>query len=427
MKYKLVDETYCSPRLTGEVSDCSMPMTFDQHNNCGFSCLYCFSTFQREMKGPAKSSSGSGRGDQYLNRENIKGIHLEAFKRMFDPERPSTFRKYIDNKMVMQWGGLSDPFCPIEYSTGLGLKILRFLRKIDYPICFSTKGTWWLDDERYTELFKDNPNWNVKFSIITLDEQKARIIEKGVPTPKKRLQAIEKMAKLNSGGATLRLRPFMVGISSPTHLELIRLASEAGATALSTEFFCLERRSKTLKERLNTISKVSEIDYLKFYKRYSQNKAGYLRLNRNVKRPYIYEMRDLCKELGVRFYVSDAHFKECSANGSCCGLPPDWNYSRGQFTEALLICKEKGKVTWDDIEKHMDHLDNGRTVGASGYHLSGDERFVYRFFGLKDLLRHWWNHPKKGQSPYTMFGGIMMPTHLDDKGNLVYEYDKRRE
>ena len=83
--------------------------------------------------------------------------------------------------------------------------------------------------------------WNCKFSIITLDEEKARIIEAGVDSPLKRLGAIEKYAKLNAGGATLRLRPFIIGITTPTYLDLIREASNRGATALSTEFFCVER------------------------------------------------------------------------------------------------------------------------------------------------------------------------------------------
>lgn len=78
-----------------------------------------------------------------------------------------------------------------------------------------------------------------------------------------------------------------------------------------------------------------------FYKKYSVQ-SGYLRLNRKVKEPFFRNMKELCDQLGMRFYVSDAHFKELCHNGSCCGLPPTWNYSRGQFCEALNICKRKG-------------------------------------------------------------------------------------
>ena len=48
---KLSDKKYGSPRITNEVLDCSMPMTFDQYSNCGYYCLYCFSSFQRDIRG----------------------------------------------------------------------------------------------------------------------------------------------------------------------------------------------------------------------------------------------------------------------------------------------------------------------------------------------------------------------------------------
>lgn len=32
---------YGSPRWSGEIMDCSMPVTFDQYSNCSFGCIYC--------------------------------------------------------------------------------------------------------------------------------------------------------------------------------------------------------------------------------------------------------------------------------------------------------------------------------------------------------------------------------------------------
>ena len=54
-----------------------------------------------------------------------------------------------------------------------------------------------------------------------------------------------RVADICPGGVTLRLRPFIIGMSNTNnqHLDLIELASGHGATALSTEFFCLEDRA----------------------------------------------------------------------------------------------------------------------------------------------------------------------------------------
>lgn len=156
---------------------------------------------------------------------------------MFTNPDKSQFGEYICQRKVMQWGGLSDQFDGFERKYGVTLELLRFFKEIDYPLCFSTKSVWWTKDDRYMELFRGQKNWNVKFSIITLDEQKAHIIEKGVPTPAERLAAIERIAKADAGGATLRLRPFIIGVSTPLYVDLIKRAASAGATALSTEFF----------------------------------------------------------------------------------------------------------------------------------------------------------------------------------------------
>jgi DNA repair photolyase len=406
---------YQSPRWSKEITDCSMPMTFDQYNKCAYGCLYCFSTFQRAVGGASKS---------YHSAE-VNAVNMEKCKKIFSGE-PSQFQPYILAKKVFQWGGLSDPFCNFERKYGVGLELLRHLKGLNYPICFSTKGTWWLEDPRYVELFKGQKNWNVKVSIITGDEKKAHIIEPGVPTPAERLRAIESIAKLDCGGATLRLRPFIIGISNPTHTELIKCAGSLGANALSTEFFCLEVRSTILRKRLKVMSDVAGMDLFEFYKRYSSG-VGYLRLNRNVKREFVMEMEEAAHEAGMRFYVSDAHFKERCANGSCCGLDTSWNYSRGQFCEALQICKNRGSVRWSDIAADLEYAKAFEWTKAEGYNTnSAEQRAKFSGQAMYDFLRWCWNTPKSGESPFKMFEGIMKPNGQDESGNLIYEYDATR-
>lgn len=406
---------YNSPRWSGEVADCSMPMTFDQYSNCGFKCLYCFSNYQRGI--------GAGKDNYFANR--VKPVSVNHIKKMFLEPDSTHFGEYIKRRIVMQWGGLSDPFCPFEKKYEVGLELLRFFREIDYPICFSTKGIWWLEDERYTELFKGNPSWNVKVTIITLNDRYAKAIEKGAPLPKKRLDALREIAELNCGGATLRFRPFMFGISNPGHRELVAKAADMGATAVSLEFFCLEQRSPELRQnRLPIISDLVGFDYFKFYRKYSVS-AGYLRLNRNIKRRFVDDIEDETRKQGMRFYVSDAHFKERCDNGSCCGLSSDWNYSRGQFCEALVICRKKGRVTWGDIEGDMEHLRNVKLHAAQNL-MTPKKGIRFLGFTLFDRMRWLWNNPKAGQSPYTMFEGVMKPVGLDEHGDLLYELDKAR-
>ena len=412
-------EHYRSPRWTNEIADCSMPMTFDTYSNCSFGCIYCFSQFQR--------GNGGGK-DNYFAKKEVKQVDPERIKRMFtEPDKyGGQFAEYIKQRKVMQWGGLSDQFDGFERTRGVTLELLKFFKSIDYPLCFSTKATWFTEDDRYMSLIEGQKNWNFKFSIITLDEHKARIIEKGVATPEKRLEAIRRIVEANAGGATLRLRPFIIGVSTPSYLDLIREARSRGADALSTEFFCMEQRSNSLREQMPVFNELCGFDLFKFYKRYSVAQ-GYMRLNRKVKEPFFRKMKALCVELGMRFYVSDAHFKELCNNGSCCGLPPNWNYSRGQFCEALQIAKNAPdhKVRWNDVCKDINALvSNFEWKYAEGFNTNTSERKA-KFYAssMANYMRWLWNNPQAGQSPYKLFEGALKPLGYDDDKNMVYEFN----
>ena len=409
-----IKENYQSPRWTGEIADCSLPMTLDTYSNCSFGCVYCFSQYQRGV--------GGGKED-YLAKK-VKSINVEKVKKIFSLEdKKSQFYEYVKDKRPIQYGGLSDQFDGFERKYGKTYELLKYLKEINYPICFSTKSAWVFRDKKYQELFKGADNWNVKFSIITLDEEDAKKIEVGVESPKKRLEAMKIYTSLNKGGATLRLRPFIPGVSDKTYLDLIREAHKAGATAVTTEFFCLEMRSiKTAKEHYDVISKCAGFDIVEFYRKHS-NGSGYLRLNRKVKEKYIKKMQELCKELGMRFYVSDAHFKECSNNCCCCALNKNWDYSRGNFASALQIAKKVGEVHWSDIEKDMYFL-KFPMIDAVGFNINTSEnKAKYMGMTMKDYLHYLWNNPKMGQSPYKIFEKVLIPNGYDENKDIIYKYN----
>ena len=142
----------------------------------------------------------------------------------------------------MQWGGMADQFDNYEKQNGITLELLRFFKRINYPISFSTKATWFIYDKRYRDLIEGQDNWHIKFSIINLDAKVSAAIEKGVPSPQERLKAMKEWCTINpKGGATLRMRPFIIGMTDKDdqHFELIKRAQDAGASAVTTEFFCL--------------------------------------------------------------------------------------------------------------------------------------------------------------------------------------------
>lgn len=139
-------------------------------------------------------------------------------------------------------------------------------------------------------------------------------------------------------------------------------------------------------------------------------------------------VENLPDELGMRFYVSDSHFKELSCNGSCCGLPQCWNYSRGQWTEALLLAKKNGSVRYSEIRSDIDkYLSGFQWWKGEGFNRgSSENRARLDGMTMADLMRYRWNSPQDGQSPYKLFEGVLVPNGKDENGDLIYVYNKSR-
>lgn len=427
---EILRQDYKSPRWTNELFDCSMPMTFDTYNTCSYNCLYCFAFFQ-------KSHCCDGYSGNKKFKFAIRSVNPQKVIKLFDnalannveeaSKSDRQFFPYIQARRIMQWGGLADEFDEWERRFGITLELLKYFDSIDYPLSFSTKATWWTKDERYMSLFKKHiHNWHVKISIITADKNKARAVEKGVPTPEERLNAIKRLSDIGIH-VTLRLRPYIIGVSNDWK-ELILKARQAGADSVTVEFFCMESRADdNLKSRYAEITEICNFDIYDFYMKYSTQQS-YKRLNRKIKAPIIYAMKDYAHSLGMRFHVSDAFCRECNDSCNCCGVPPEWDFScTGHIGQAIIIAREKGLVKFSDIADNADKIftniqkkdlycfnQNSTRTRALDYYLT-----------VEDFIRNNWNNIKSGTSPAKAYGDILEPCDVDDNGDIVYKYTGR--
>jgi DNA repair photolyase len=353
---------YASPRWSWEILDCAMPMTFDTYSNCAHQCVYCFAFFQRAI-GNSK--------DAYMY-HRVKAVNVEKVKRMFlEPDKyAGQFAPYIKARYVLQWGGLSDGFDWYERHFRTSLELLRFFREIDYPVSISTKGVWFLEDDEYREVLEGATNTHWKYSIITLDPLAMKKLEAGTPTSLERFEAMRQLNELGVGATTLRFRPFVIGTSEHHVDEMFALARDVGCYSVTTEFLCIEKRAgPNHRERYRRISEVVGYDVWEFYRRHSYSGSGLMRLNYDLKRPHIRKMERVAAENGLKFFVSDAHHKEASAGGGCCGLPetgPLSQWNRGQYSEAMQIAKARGEVRFSDIAGEAEWLKEIPWAGAIG-------------------------------------------------------------
>lgn len=412
---------YGSPRWTYEILDCAMPMTFDTYSNCAHQCLYCFSFFQRAI--------GAG-ADDYLHHK-VRAVNVEKIKRMFlnPDEHAGQFKNYIKRRMVLQWGGLSDGFDWYERKFRKSLELLRFFREIDYPISVSTKGVWWVDDPEYIEVVRGAKNMHWKYSIITSIEEHVPKLEPGTPPARERFNAMRKLNDLGVGATTLRFRPFVLGTSDLCIEEMMTMAEDSGCISVTTEFLTWESRaSNSSRARLDAMSKVLGYDLWDFYVKNSARASGLLRLNYDLKRPYILKMKESAERHNLKFFVSDAHHKEDSYHAGCCGLPetgPLSNVNRGQYAHAIKLAKQNGFVKWSDISAEAyELLKDIPLIAAEGFPSDTAERAKRQHQSMYDYMHDIWNTPRSWQSPARYFGGALVPSAPDENGDVVYLYNK---
>jgi|SRR5271166_205258 len=442
--YRVVMD-YTSPRITSEIYECGLPLTFDQYNKCAFGCRYCFAAFISngiDQSVVAAKHTDNAR-DESKYRNAVRSVNPETVKRywteMDSPRWRGTDKlivNLIKKRTPLHWGGLCDPFDPFEEKFKVGYELLLFFRALDWPVVFSTKGRLMMKDP-WASVLRDG-NFRFQFSITTLDPVKGKLSDSGVSTPQGRLEAMRFVHEELHCPTVLRLRPIIPGFISPEEcVSLMEQAHDAGASGVSTEFFCLEMRGLENRQRYEKMSEGAGFDLLEFYRKESKGQSGYLRLNRKLKEAYFLPMAEAARKMGMRFSVSDKHFKELGNVNGCCGVYWDDEsdkqlrdgrepvfINKGTVTYALIHAREHGKVQWRDVEPTLDwtHVDVKTDSDLGGINSMPKYRLRSRDQTLYQVLRTYWNDPNHSKSPYQFTGGKVKPAGLDDTGDVIYEY-----
>jgi len=427
--YAQLQNNYCSPRWSYLIKESKMPLSFDSYSHCAFNCKYCLAYYQKALKSCNPLFPGENTNYRKMK---PRSINLASFDRLMHLEKKSQFYDYVKAGLPLQWGGLADPFCYFEDKYRVGLEILKILDDVKYPTSFSTKGVNFTLDEEYMELFKQNPNWRMQWSIINLDKARAAEVEQAVPSPTIRLGAMQRFIEYTGRSATLRLRPFIIGLSDidDEYLDLIAEAAKIGSKRVSMEFFCLESRmSPGVKKRYDDLSESVGFDIVDFYRKNSPSMSGYLRLNWKLKARYVEKMLKVCKQFGMAFYSSDSMTKDMSRS---FGNPSEFQKEfTGNYSQAMLkgMKRENKECYWIDVLPGIKeaglHKFNWRH--AEGYNTVGNQTRARRWLQtMEEFLHECWNAPNDHKSPYHHFFGVMVPCRVDKDGDVVYKYTPRK-
>ena len=155
---------------------------------CSFNCIYCYI---RESK----------YGENMARTLSVKVNALELL------EKQLSRRAKKGEYGIIALSSSTEPYMPIEEKLKLTRKLLEIILKYKFPVHVITKSKLILRDlDLLKEIDKTailpydlKPKIKrgviISFSISTLDEKLAKILEPGAPTPKERLETMQKCKK----------------------------------------------------------------------------------------------------------------------------------------------------------------------------------------------------------------------------------------
>lgn len=172
------------PRCGSQCYLCDLPVRFDTYVGCTHGCKYCFVQRKGELAKIEKGESPRVLRDWINGKRNIE-------------------TRWVDWDIPLHWGGMSDPFQPIEREWRISYKCLEIFRETQYPFLVSSKGKLMGEDE-YVDIISD---CNVVVQISAVCDS-FNELEPGCPSYRDRLAIAEKFAKRGKR-VIIRIQPYM--------------------------------------------------------------------------------------------------------------------------------------------------------------------------------------------------------------------------
>ncbi len=197
--------------------------SINPYSGCSFNCIYCYIRESKYGENMSKTLSVKINAPEVLEKQ---------LKR----------REKKGEYGIIAISTSTEPYLKIEEKLKLTRKILEIILKYRFPVHILTKSTMVLRDldllkeiDKNAILPEDLKNKLkrgaiVNFSISTLDEKLAKLLEPGAPSPVERLEAMQQIKEegLMAGVSYIPVLPFLSDSEEKLD-EMIRKAKNYGA------------------------------------------------------------------------------------------------------------------------------------------------------------------------------------------------------
>lgn len=204
--------------VLNRVSGMPFPWSINPYRGCYHQCVFCYA---RRTHSFLEDDGVNRWGSRIYVKTNAAAVlRSELAKRSWKHEHVAI-------------GTVTDPYQPLEGRYRLTRGILQALRDYDTPASLITRSPLVIRDIDVLQQLARSAGASVSISVATLDDALARRIEPTVAPPRKRLQAVAKLAQAGIN-VHVALAPILPHITdSQENVEaVVRAAREAGAHAV---------------------------------------------------------------------------------------------------------------------------------------------------------------------------------------------------
>ena len=267
---------------------CNLPIRFDTYKGCSHGCRYCFAQKKRNI--------GKIERDETV----------EALRSFIEGKR-SRETAWCDWDIPIHWGGMSDPFQPIEKNIRASYECLKLLAETKYPFIVSTKGRLVADPEYLDLLAQCNCVVQVSMLCSKYDQ-----LEPGTPPYEERLKIAGTLAK-RVQRVIVRAQPYMPEVFNDVMKNIPRLA-DAGVYGVVVEG-------------------------MKFYK----NKPDMVKVGGDVcyplhvLRPHFEAIKAECHRHGMMFYSGENRLRAMGDSMTCCGIDGLEGFKGNEYNLCMLV------------------------------------------------------------------------------------------
>lgn len=289
------------PRCGSQIILCDLPIRFDTYIGCSHGCKYCFVTRKVDI---ANIKTGEG---------------IKQLQEFIDGKRNSE-TAWCDWNIPLHWGGMSDPFQPIELQEKVSLECLKILAKTKYPFVVSTKNTTIFSRDEYLELLKQC-NAVVQISAVA---PMFDIIEQGAPTYNNRINDTQAIAK-NCKRLIIRIQPYITEAKQSILNNLQRYKDNGiyGVTIEGMKYF--SKRQGFIKCGGDFVYPVEKL------------KADFI------------QIKEACHNIGLKFFSAENRLRYLGDDSCCCGVMDLKEFTTNKAN--LVHYLKNGKIEYSEKMK----------------------------------------------------------------------------